>query len=43
MACMNVDGGARAVLAEAQVVDVAVNDPGCVRDVDTAIDLEALP
>ena len=40
--CGNLDGGARAVLANARVADVIVDDPGCVRDVDTAIDLEAL-
>jgi len=36
------DGGARAVLEAADVVDVDVDDRGVVRDVDTAIDLEAL-
>lgn len=35
-------GGARAVLAAADVVDVEVADRGVVRDVDTAIDLEAV-
>jgi len=39
--CGDVEGGARAVLAEADVVDVAVEDAGCVRDVDTPEDLEA--
>lgn len=41
-ACADVDGGARSVLATADVIDVAVNDAGCVRDVDTAADLQAL-
>jgi molybdenum cofactor cytidylyltransferase len=36
------DDGARAVLAAADVVDVAVDDPGCLRDVDTAHDLGAM-
>jgi CTP:molybdopterin cytidylyltransferase MocA len=39
--CGDVAGGARAVLAEADVRDLAVDDPGCVRDVDTPEDLEA--
>ena len=34
--------GARSVFANADVVDVAIEDAGSVRDVDTAIDLEAL-
>lgn len=38
--CGDVAGGARAVLAEADVLDLAVDDPGCVRDVDTPEDLE---
>ena len=37
--CAELAGGARAVLAAADVVDVAVGDPGCVRDVDTVEDL----
>lgn len=41
-ACADVDGGARAVLAAADVIDVDVGDAGCVRDVDTAADLKAL-
>lgn len=41
-ACADVDGGARAVLAAADTIDVAVDDPGCVRDVDTAADREAV-
>jgi molybdenum cofactor cytidylyltransferase len=41
-ACAELDGGARAVLAAADTIDVAVDDLGCVRDVDTAVDLEAL-
>lgn len=39
--CGDVQGGARAVLAEADVIDVVVDDPGCVRDVDTLEDLQA--
>ena len=39
--CDRADGGARAVLA-GHTVDVPVGDAGCVRDVDTAADLEAL-
>jgi molybdenum cofactor cytidylyltransferase len=35
-------GGARSVLASADVIDVVVDDPGCVRDVDTPADLEAV-
>lgn len=38
--CGDVEGGARAVLAEADVLDLAVDDAGCVRDVDTLEDLE---
>lgn len=38
--CADVDGGARNVLAAADTVDVAIDDRGCVRDVDTAADLE---
>ncbi|HUJ63688.1 MAG TPA: nucleotidyltransferase family protein [Kofleriaceae bacterium] len=41
--CADLDGGARAVLAAAAIADVAVDDPGCVRDVDTPADLEARP
>jgi len=40
--CTNVEGGARTVLAAADTLDVPVDDPGCVRDIDTAIDLGAL-
>ncbi len=40
--CADVDGGARSVLGAADTLDVAVDDPGCVRDVDTARDLEAV-
>lgn len=40
--CAGVDGGARSVLGAADTLDVAVDDPGCVRDVDTARDLEAV-
>jgi CTP:molybdopterin cytidylyltransferase MocA len=39
-ACADAPAGARSVLAEADVLDVAVDDEGCVRDVDTAVDLE---
>jgi molybdenum cofactor cytidylyltransferase len=39
-ASTGIDGGARTVLHAAGVHDVAVEDPGCVRDVDTAVDLE---
>jgi CTP:molybdopterin cytidylyltransferase MocA len=38
--CADVEGGARSVLAAADTIDVPVVDPGCVRDVDTAVDLE---
>lgn len=38
--CGDVAGGARAVLAEADVLDLAVEDPGCIRDIDTPEDLE---
>lgn len=41
-ACADREGGARAVLAAADTVTVSVDDPGCVRDVDTARDLEAV-
>src|SRR5690606_31404571 len=39
--CADAPGGARSVLASADIIDVAVDDPGCVRDVDTPRDLEA--
>ncbi|HTR56249.1 MAG TPA: nucleotidyltransferase family protein [Kofleriaceae bacterium] len=39
--CAELSGGARAVLGAADVIDVAVADPGCIRDVDTRADLEA--
>ncbi len=39
-ACGELDGGARAVIAAADVVRVAVDDPGVVRDIDTPLDLE---
>lgn len=39
--CADVDGGARAVLVEADVLDLEVDDAGCVRDIDTPDDLEA--
>lgn len=41
-ACDQVEGGARAVLASLRVVDVVVDDPGVLRDVDTPADREAL-
>jgi CTP:molybdopterin cytidylyltransferase MocA len=41
-ACGDAPAGARSVLMEADVVDVEVTDDGCVRDVDTAYDLEKL-
>jgi molybdenum cofactor cytidylyltransferase len=37
-ACDGVDGGARAILAALDVVDVAVDDAGVVRDIDTPED-----
>ena len=37
--CASVDGGARAVIAAARHIDVDVDDPGCVRDIDTLEDL----
>lgn len=40
-ACTDAPGGARSVLAAADTHDVAVDDPGVVRDVDTPADLEA--
>jgi len=40
-ACAGLDGGARTVLASADTLDVAVDDPGVVRDVDTPADMEA--
>jgi CTP:molybdopterin cytidylyltransferase MocA len=39
--CGDVDGGARAILANADVVAVPVGDRGVVRDIDTPADLEA--
>jgi CTP:molybdopterin cytidylyltransferase MocA len=41
-ACANLDGGARTVLATADVIAVAVDDPGVVRDIDTPADAKAL-
>lgn len=38
--CADVEGGARTVLAGADVADVEVGDRGVVRDVDTPADLE---
>jgi molybdenum cofactor cytidylyltransferase len=38
----DVDGGARRVLAAADTLDVVVDDPGCVRDIDTPVDLETV-
>lgn len=40
--CGDLDGGARSVLGAADTIDLAVDDPGCVRDVDTVRDLEAV-
>jgi CTP:molybdopterin cytidylyltransferase MocA len=40
--CADLEGGARAVLAAAATVDVGVDDRGCVRDVDTVLDVEPL-
>lgn len=40
--CDQIDGGARAVISTLDVVDVAVDDPGVVRDIDTPADREAL-
>ncbi|HEX5060056.1 MAG TPA: nucleotidyltransferase family protein [Kofleriaceae bacterium] len=40
--CANADGGARAVLAAADTIDVPVDDRSCVRDVDTPADLEVV-
>lgn len=40
--CGDLPGGARSVLAHARTVAVPVDDLGCVRDVDTAADLEGL-
>lgn len=40
--CASVDGGARTVLANADTLDVIVDDPGCVRDIDTPGDLGTL-
>lgn len=39
-ACTNVEGGARTVLSLANTLDVVVDDPGVVRDIDTPGDLE---
>ena len=38
----DVPGGARMILGEADMIDVEVDDEGCVRDIDTVADLEAL-
>ncbi|MBA2543559.1 MAG: NTP transferase domain-containing protein [Deltaproteobacteria bacterium] len=40
--CDRVEGGARAVISTLDVVDVPVDDPGVVRDIDTPEDREAL-
>lgn len=40
-ACADVEGGARTVLAAADTIDVPVDDPGILRDIDTPADLEA--
>jgi CTP:molybdopterin cytidylyltransferase MocA len=39
--CADLEGGARTVLAAADTIDVAVEDRGCIRDIDTPADLEA--
>lgn len=41
--CDRIEGGARAVIAALDVVDVPVDDPGVVRDIDTPEDREAVP
>lgn len=41
-ACDQVEGGARGVMAKLAVVDVPVDDPGVVRDVDVPEDRQAL-
>lgn len=41
-ACDQVEGGARGVMSKLRVVAVVVDDPGVVRDVDTAEDRKAL-
>ena len=38
----DLDGGARAVLASADQLDLVLADKGCIRDVDTAAELEAI-
>lgn len=40
--CTHVEGGARGVMSKLRVVDVVVDDPGVVRDVDTSEDRKAL-
>jgi molybdenum cofactor cytidylyltransferase len=37
--CASLPNGARDVLGAADVIDVAVDDPGCIRDVDTVLEL----
>jgi len=41
-ACDQIEGGARAVIATLDAVDVPVDDPGVVRDIDTPADRAAL-
>jgi molybdenum cofactor cytidylyltransferase len=41
-ACADVEGGARTVLAAADTIDVPVDDPGVLRDVDAPEDMEQL-
>jgi CTP:molybdopterin cytidylyltransferase MocA len=41
-ACDQVDGGARGVMATLRVIDVVVDDPAVVRDIDTPDDRQAL-
>ena len=38
--CADLENGARGVLVAADTLDIEVDDFGCVRDVDTAADLE---
>lgn len=40
--CDKLPGGARGVLAAADTIDVDVEDPGAVRDIDTPVDLETM-
>jgi CTP:molybdopterin cytidylyltransferase MocA len=42
-ACADLPNGARDVFASADVVDVAVDDLGCIRDIDLPADMESRP